>query len=293
MEKVEGLEFIKIHYLYKMIPTLKKIFLSFVKILSPNLSCKLNNLRQRILNRKVLFSYDSKLKLYCVSEDNNKMYFFDKMRGIQTYSYGINYRAVQLIKTYSLELVNFKTNDLVIDCGANYGDLYTWLKSKKIFINYISFEPSPTEYRCIKLNCANQINNNIALSNVEGISEFYLKSDSGDSSIIEPSSGFTNKIEIKTTTLNNYITQKKIENVKLLKLEAEGFEPEILEGSDQILNKIEYIGVDGGPERGKENETTIDYAIKFLTSNGFEVIKSNINQRYAKALFKNTNFKYK
>ena len=66
-----------------------------------------------------------------------------------------------------------------------------------------------------------------------------------------------------------------------------------MEGSDQILNKIEYIGVDGGPERGKENETTIDYAIKFLTSNGFEVIKSNINQRYAKALFKNTNFKYK
>ena len=60
-----------------------------------------------------------------------------------------------------------------------------------------------------------------------------------------------------------------------------------------ILNNIEYIGVDGSPERGKKNETTIEYAIEFLTSKGFEVIKSNINQRYAKALFKNPNFKYK
>ena len=128
---------------------------------------------------------------------------------------------------------------------------------------------------------------------MEGISEFYLKSDSGDSSIIEPSSGFTNIIKIKTTTLNNYIIEKKIKNIKFLKLEAEGFEPEILQGSDQILNNIEYIGVDGSPERGKKNETTIEYAIEFLTSKGFEVIKSNINQRYAKALFKNPNFKYK
>jgi len=287
------LEFIKILYLYKMISILKKLFLNIIKILSPNFSCKLNNLRQYIFNRKVLFSYDSELKLYYVSENNDKMYFSDKMRGIQTYSYGINYRADELIKTYNLDLINFKKNDLVIDCGANYGDLYTWLKSKKIFINYISFEPSPTEYKCLKLNCANQVNNNVALSNVEGISEFYLKSDSGDSSIIEPSSGFTNIIKIKTTTLNNYIIEKKIKNIKFLKLEAEGFEPEILQGSDQILNNIEYIGVDGSPERGKKNETTIEYAIEFLTSKGFEVIKSNINQRYAKALFKNPNFKYK
>jgi FkbM family methyltransferase len=218
------------------------------------------------------------------------MYFADKMRGIETYSYGIEYRANQLIETYNLNLIKFERDDIIIDCGANYGDLYTWLKLKKIPIKYISFEPSPLEFKCIEFNCINQINNNIGLSNTSGISEFYLKSDSGDSSVIEPSGGFTKKIQIKTITLNDYFFKNQIRKVKLLKLEAEGFEPEILQGSNKVLDKIEYIGVDGSPERGKKNDSTIDYAIDFLTSKGFKIIASNINQKFAKALFKNLNF---
>ena len=76
----------------------------------------------------------------------------------------------------------------------------------------------------------------------------------------------------------------------MLKLEAEGFEPEILQGSNNVLDKIEYIGIDGSPERGKNNDTTIEYAIDFLTSRDFEVIASDINPKFAKALFKNLNF---
>ena len=30
-------------------------------------------------------------------------------------------RALQLIKTYRLELINFENNDTIIDCGANCG----------------------------------------------------------------------------------------------------------------------------------------------------------------------------
>ena len=268
----------------------KNLFLKFLNLLTPNLSCKFNNLRQNFMNRKIFFSYDINSNLFYVTEKNNKMYFADKMRGIETYSYGIEYRANQLIKTYNLDLIKFEKDDLVIDCGANYGDIYTWLKIKKIPIKYISFEPSPLEFKCTELNCVNQINNNIGLSNKSGISEFYLKSDSGDSSVIEPSGGFTKKIQIKTITLNDYFFKNQIRKVKLLKLEAEGFEPEILQGSNKVLDKIEYIGVDGSPERGKKNDSTIDYAIDFLTSKGFKIIASNINQKFAKALFKNLNF---
>lgn len=70
-----------------------------------------------------------------------------------------------------------------------------------------------------------------------------------------------------------------------------GFEPEILNGSKDVLNRIEYIGVDGSSERGPKAETTIDYAIKFLTENNFKMIGSNIYNHHAKALFKNQNFK--
>lgn len=231
---------------------LKKIFLKFLNLLTPYWTCKFNNMRQILMKRNIFFYYDKNLCLYYVKEKNYKMYFSDKTRGIETYSYGIKYRANQLIKTYNLELIEFKRDDLIVDCGANYGDLYTWLKIKKIPIKYISFEPSPLEFKCLALNCENQINNNIGLSNSIGISDFFLKSESGDSSIIEPSNGFTKKIKIKTTTLNNYFFENRIKKVKLLKLEAEGFEPEILQGSNKVLNKIEYIGVDGSPERGKK-----------------------------------------
>lgn len=268
----------------------KNLFLKFLNFLTPNLSCKLNNFRQNLMNRNIYFSYDENLCLFYVIEKNYKMYFADKIRGFETYSYGIEYRANQLIKTYNLDLIKFEKDDLVIDCGANYGDIYTWLKIKKIPIKYISFEPSPLEFKCTELNCVNQINNNIGLSNTSGISEFYLKSDSGDSSVIEPSGGFTKKIHIKTMTLNDYFLKNQIKKVKLFKLEAEGFEPEILQGSSKVLDKIEYIGVDGSPERGKKNDTTIEYAIDFLTSRDFEVVASNINPKFAKALFKNLNF---
>ena len=65
---------------------------------------------------------------------------------------------------------------------------------------------------------------------------------------------------------------------------------EILRGANNVLPKIEYIGVDGSPERGKNNETTIEYASEFLISKDFEIVFSNINQKYAKVLFRNKNF---
>ena len=146
------------------------------------------------------------------------MYFPDKLRGIQTYSYGIKHRAEQLINTYGIEKIKFSDKDIIIDCGANYGDLYAWTKLNNLNINYISFEPSPSEFK------------------------------------------------------------------------VEGFEPEILREANNALQIIEYIGVDGSPERGKNNETTIEYATEFLISKGFEIVFSNINQRYAKVLFRNKNF---
>lgn len=242
------------------------------------------------MKRRIRFFYLKDLNLYKVKNDNLIMYFFDKMRGFNTYSYGIKERAISLASTYNLNLIKFSENDVIVDCGANYGDLYAWTLINNWKINYISFEPSPNDFKCIELNCKGQNNNNIALSDKTGKTDFFLKTDSGDSSILEPSTGFTEKIEIETTTLKDFIIKNKINQIKLFKLEAEGFEPEILNGSKDVLNRIEYIGVDGGPERGPKAETTIDYAIKYLKENNFQMIGSNITDDHAKALFKNQNF---
>ena len=239
------------------------------------------------MGRDIVFFYDISLNLYKVKSDNITMYFNNKMRGFNTYAYGIKKRAISLAETYSLDKLKISNDEVVIDCGANFGDLYAWTLVKKLNINYIAFEPSPREFECIKLNCAGKKNNNIALSDKTGQTDFYLQSSSGDSSIIEPASGFTKKIEIATIKLEDYVLNNNIKKIKFFKLEAEGYEPEILEGSKKILNRIEYIGVDGSPERGKKNDWTIDIVKKFLLKNGFELIGIKSNNFYAKGLFKN------
>ena len=46
--------------------------------------------------------------------------------------------------------------DTVIDCGANVGELNVALKNRDIEINYIGFEPSPKEFKCLSINASNQ-----------------------------------------------------------------------------------------------------------------------------------------
>ena len=106
------------------------------------------------------------------------MYFNDKMRGFNTYAYGIKERATALAETYSLDKLEIFNDEVVIDCGANFGDLYAWTLIKNLNVNYISFEPSPREFECVKLNCAGKKNNNIALSDKNGHADFYLQSSS-------------------------------------------------------------------------------------------------------------------
>ena len=65
---------------------------------------------------------------------------------------------------------------------------------------------------------------------------------------------YTHKIDVKTTTLSEFVRKKRIKRIKLFKLEAEGFEPKYLKELKEILQIIELIAIDGGYERGKNQE---------------------------------------
>ena len=72
---------------------------------------------------------------------------------------------------------------------------------------------------------------------------------------------------------------------KLIKLEAEGFEPEILKGLKKHLNSVEYITIDCGFERGKNQESTIAECSNYLIKNNFKMI--DFGYPRIVALFKN------
>jgi hypothetical protein len=65
---------------------------------------------------------------------------------LHLYLDGLEQRGNSIGKSYMLDDIKFKDGDVILDCGANMGDLQLYFYSKKIVINYIGFEPNPLDY---------------------------------------------------------------------------------------------------------------------------------------------------
>lgn len=232
---------------------------------------------------KIKFGYDKNKKLFVATEDEVTHYFSNAFRGNWLYNQGLYNRSLELIKSYGIDKISFKPNDIIIDVGANYGDIGIYLKktSSKLY----GFEPDEEAYRALKENNYFKVFK-IALSDKKSVSKFYLSSSHADSSLVanEINQKF---VEIQTDKLDNLFNQKN--KIKLIKLEAEGYEPEILKGSKKILKKTEFVCVDGGPERGLNKIQTIEELTNILVSNNFELLYLNVYKNSGKALFKNKN----
>ena len=144
------------------------------------------------------------------------------------------------------------------------------------------------EHQAIKMNAPGGIHNKLGLSNKNETVRFFVNEQDADSSIVEPKV-YSHYIDIKTSTLSEYLQSQKLDKIKLFKLEAEGFEPEILEGSLDVLKNIEYIAIDGGYERGKNNEETFSQVCNSLLTENFKLISINFDWRRALFLNKSLN----
>lgn len=190
-----------------------------------------------------------------------------------------------LFKSYCLDKIDFKKDDIVVDCGANVGELFFSFYYKNYEIQYIAFEPDNNVFFCLNKNLQNTNSKfyNKALSNNNLEKTIYIDTHGANSSLIKFEDGLKED-KVECTTLDSL----NLENIKLLKLEAEGFEFEILEGSKKTLSNIKYISVDYGPERGQNSELTIGKVTNFLFENNFEMVDGS-KTRYI-GLFKNKSF---
>lgn len=236
-------------------------------------------------------------KLKFQSKNNIINWYFprdNRSRGSKCYRQGLYKRAQELAYSYKINKISFKENDIVFDCGANYGDLWIFLNNLNININYYGFEPGIKEYQTLELNMKNSGTKiiseiyKIGLGDSNCTKNFYYSPDDGDSSLIEISN-YKSKLEIEVikldTFINNNIGEQKI---KLLKLEAEGGEPEVLLGCKDKLKNIEYIAADVGPERGINKEFTFTDVINYLQEKNFILI--DFGYPRLTALFRNKSF---
>ena len=191
---------------------------------------------------------------------------------------GIESAARCICEAYHLQALSFSSNDVIVDIGANTGNLELYLRLKSLNYLYVGIEPGPVEFACLSRNViqSQAVLLNAALGPATGYSDLYLSSESGDSSIIQPR-GFTSSIRVKVLTLDTIVDRIRelhpAKKLRLLKLEAEGYEPEILEGGHRSLLHFDYISADIGWERGIDQETTAPDVLNKLLSIGFRIEK--------------------
>ena len=238
-----------------------KIISLIFKIKSEKVFCSTMNL---------LHGEDGKIYFennYYVKETVDRKVFYPNRR-ISNIFIDYKLHIEKFYKTYCLEEVKFGDNDLVIDCGANVGELYLAFKEKKVNIRYVAFEPDKEVFKSLEQNTKDGDVElyNVALSNKEGIQELYTDTEGANTSLSPFDSKSVN--QIKTITLDSL----ELKNIKLMKIEAEGHEPEVLIGMGKTLEKIEYISIDHSDERGFGQDKTTVEVFNYLLRNNFEVV---------------------
>lgn len=207
--------------------------------------------------------------------ENTVKHFFLKER-YTLYLDGPISRSLSLARNYGLNSIIFEDKDVVIDVGANNGDLISYFKNQ----TYIGFEPSLLEFKLLSKN--NRYGHSIynyAVGNSNNEIDFFISSKGANSSMVEPVE-FTHKNRVIQIRLDGFYTKK----IKLLKIDAEGAEIEVLQGCEKILNLIQYISVDAGFERGINSDMTAPQVFDFLYQNNFHLIGEPSYTRY---LFEN------
>jgi FkbM family methyltransferase len=269
--------YIKLH-----IKFLLTLYRGFLLCLDKRAFATFYNLKSLLIFSPSRLTWDGKVFVVTDREVSNFKYTIRHQRQCNmAYEYGVKKRAKGLADCYFLNEIEFDDGDIFLDCGANVGDLKIWFDLNNIKINYVAFEPSPTEFDCLKENVKPCTVYNVGLWNEVGELEFFVSSQGADSSLIEPVS-FDEKIKVPVDRLESYVNS----TIKILKLEAEGAEPEILEGLGDKLSLIEYVSADLGYERGVKCESTLVPVTNYLLEYGFELV--NVSHGRICALYKNT-----
>jgi hypothetical protein len=246
----------------------------FRTINNPWLFSQFVNFRAIVKFSKVRCGYVSSLGVFQVQCEGETRFASVNSR-VLSYLDGFSTRAAYIGQTYMLSSIPFRDGDLVVDCGANMGDLEIYLREKAPRVRYVGFEPNPHDFVCLQRNVGDTRSRNIGLWNQEGSIPFYVNDAHASSSFIQPPE-FTQLVDIPASTLS---AQFPNERIRLLKLEAEGAEPEVLEGAIAILSCIDYVSADVGPERGILEQETRDTVVNFLEAHGFELVKESKGHR--------------
>ena len=240
-----------------------------------NIYCYAINIRNYLRGKcHKIFPVDEAIHL--VQDQKNSIYICRRGRH-NRYKRGVDEGVIDLAKQYHLNTISLNSGGLLIDCGANVGELGLW--AKKNNLKYIAFEPEEIEARCIDLNNFNGEASTFrnALWNKKETLTFYSKPGSADSSLFDMGES-NHQLKVEAVRLDQTISLEGYQKPVILKVEAEGAEPEVLEGASGLLDKVDYVTVDCGYERGIEKAHTFVEINSILSTHGFSLVRASFKR---------------
>lgn len=239
-------------------------------------ACLARNVKSFLKKRPNRIWPDIESRIYKVTDATETLFICRPSRFSRSKN-GILQGCLSLATQYHMHLLEIGEGDLIIDCGANVGELGKWAISRGA--KYIGFEPEELEAKCAELNTAGAgaAIYKHGLWNSDRVLTFYRKPNSADSSFIEMNN-YCDTVSVEVKRLDACGIDTRSAKRVILKVEAEGAEPEVLSGAESMLPEIDYVTVDCGFERGKENESTFIEVNRILHEFGFRIVAANFKR---------------
>lgn len=192
------------------------------------------------------------------------------------------YNEIFVRKSYDFECSN--DTPMIIDCGSNIG--VSMLRFAKLYpkANIICFEPQPAAFDELSFNKAynglsNVMLNNLALSDIDGVIPFYVRSDltmgMGAGNINHP--GDLTKY-VKSVKLSPYINKK----IDLVKIDIEGFEYNVIRDlrDTEKLGLIDRIVMEYHHDGLYQDKHTFTLILSELERAGFDYLVANRHESF-------------
>ena len=113
------------------------------------LYCRIVNARNFARGRRIRLEPFEGEHIFKVRDATGHLFVCRRSRHLR-YKRGVHSLLEKLAQAYHLDKVPHRPEGLLIDCGANIGELGVWARAKGW--DYLAFEPEPLEARCADLN---------------------------------------------------------------------------------------------------------------------------------------------
>ena len=198
-----------------------------------------------------------------------------------SYSHSVSESLAREIET--------RTVQVLWDVGANIGAISLPLLKKYKQLHAVLFEPSAeVAGRLIRNLCSNKDLwqrskiMNIALSNVDGITNFHVSSEqfnSGTGGLGLSHNRFDVPIGIQSFTGDNLVASGACPIPELIKIDVEGFEYEVFTGlTNTLITHHPSIIFEHSLYRLKERNLPLDKVVSLLDSYGYGVFRQPDNK---------------